>query len=288
MSVYQINQEIAQDILVDNEVPLEASNDSFDIRGSDNTLINCKTIDTRCRTSAHCFFGDVKEFNSDLLNSVNYLVNLIKLTLMELIMTDRIVSKKCNQCRLEKKLSDFRSCQKGKGCKLNLRSSCRPCETIKKVEYRRSQNGTISKILQTQRSTSKKRGNQPPEYTRKEITKWIYENGFYAVWCQWNWSNFARDYVPSIDRLNDYEGYKFGNIRLVTWIVNNTKNHRQSYEGLSKKNIKIKQLTKENVFIKTHLSASVASRQLNISRSNITACCRGSKPSAGGFRWVYA
>lgn len=203
-------------------------------------------------------------------------------------MIDKIVSKKCTQCELKKDICDFRSCQKGKGCKLNLRSWCRPCENLKKIEYRRSENGTISKILNTQAWNSKKRGHEPPRYSKNQITKWLYINGFYAVWCQWNWSNFARDYVPSIDRINDHDGYNFGNIRLVTWNINNTKNHQQSYKGLSKKNIKIKQLTKESIFIETHLSASIASRKLNISRSNITSCCRSRKSSAGGFKWVYA
>ena len=39
--------------------------------------------------------------------------------------------------------------------------------------------------------------------------------------------------------------------------------------------------------IKEFISVSDASRETGISRSSISACCRGKRKSAGGFQWTY-
>ena len=40
-------------------------------------------------------------------------------------------------------------------------------------------------------------------------------------------------------------------------------------------------------FIKSWVSATIAMQELNIHKSNITACCKKRKKSAGGFIWKY-
>ena len=50
---------------------------------------------------------------------------------------------------------------------------------------------------------------------------------------------------------------------------------------------RIKQFTKEGIFIKEYMSLSEVGRLLNIPTSNISKCCMGKRKSAGGFIWKY-
>lgn len=51
---------------------------------------------------------------------------------------------------------------------------------------------------------------------------------------------------------------------------------------------KIKQYTKDNIFIKEYFSVAEASKQTNILRSAISMCLTKQSNSAGGFIWRYA
>ena len=56
-------------------------------------------------------------------------------------------------------------------------------------------------------------------------------------------------------------------------------------EGHSKK---ILQYTKSGEFVREWASATEAQRELGIRQSNICACCKGERKSAGGYAWKYA
>jgi len=47
------------------------------------------------------------------------------------------------------------------------------------------------------------------------------------------------------------------------------------------------QLTKDGEFVDSFCSATCAAQTLNTFGTSITACCRGERKTAGGFRWVY-
>ena len=49
----------------------------------------------------------------------------------------------------------------------------------------------------------------------------------------------------------------------------------------------ILQFTLDSVFIREWQSATIASKELNINQSNITACCKGRYKSAGMYIWRY-
>ena len=51
--------------------------------------------------------------------------------------------------------------------------------------------------------------------------------------------------------------------------------------------IPIVQYNKEGNFIKEWISAAQASKELNISRTNITKACKGKYKTCGGFVWKY-
>ena len=54
------------------------------------------------------------------------------------------------------------------------------------------------------------------------------------------------------------------------------------------RSIQIVQLTLDGKFIKKWSATMEVERELGIQHTNITACCRGKKKYAGGFRWIYA
>lgn len=75
-----------------------------------------------------------------------------------------------------------------------------------------------------QRDRSKKRGHQPPAYTKEELTAWLLDQPNWIQLCSdWKKSNFESDLAPSIDRLDNSKGYSFDNIQLITWKENRLK-----------------------------------------------------------------
>lgn len=54
------------------------------------------------------------------------------------------------------------------------------------------------------------------------------------------------------------------------------------------KKIRVKQYTKDNQFIKEWDGARDVEKEIGIYASAITACCKGKRNTAGGFKWQYA
>ena len=52
--------------------------------------------------------------------------------------------------------------------------------------------------------------------------------------------------------------------------------------------IPVSQFTKEGVYVNTFQSGKLASRVIGRAAANITACCKGIRPTSGGFIWRYA
>lgn len=110
----------------------------------------------------------------------------------------------------------------------------------KAKEYRRTKNGLIIKIYNSQLRSSKKRNHEKPKYTLEELKKWFYkQHNFDELYINWVNSNYDKKLTPSCDRINNYKGYSFDNIRLVTWYENkNELNKDTSLIFIPKFNIK--------------------------------------------------
>ena len=91
----------------------------------------------------------------------------------------------------------------------------------KRRDYSKTEKGVINKIFFQQLRSSKKRGHEPPEYSRKEFYEWVVSNDKWnKLFNEWKNNNFETMKKPSVDRLDDKKGYCFKNIRLVTWKEN--------------------------------------------------------------------
>lgn len=155
----------------------------------------------------------------------------------------------------------------------------------------------ITKVYGRMKSSSKSRKNCGLHFTKDEFANWVYEqDSFKELFDNWVCSDFDKNKVPSIDRIDDYLGYSFDNIRLTTWDENNKngriskKNKLQCSDMAKKKwSKKVYMINKENnEVLKEYYSAREAARDNNFDASAIAKVCRGEKNSHKGYIWRYA
>lgn len=159
--------------------------------------------------------------------------------------------------------------------------------------------GHITSLWNGQRKRSKDKGWPEPAYSRKELIEWVKsQDNVTELYSNWEANGYAKNFAPSIDRLDDYKPYSFDNIRLVTWETNNLKGTQSQLEGINTKNCRaVRQLTMEGILVKEYFSIMNASRETGISDSKISEAAKGYATrtqgvhknvlSAGGFKWEY-
>lgn len=192
------------------------------------------------------------------------------------------MNRKCNKCNSIKFTSDFSG----------NRNTCKPCVCISNRDYWRTPKGRISQIYTTQVSSSKQRKHPLPAYSKPELLTWAYANNLMGLIEQWKLSNYDKNLIPSVDRLNPNLPYTLDNIRLVTWQTNNEKAYqdRKTCKHITSQNRKIEQLSPAGEHIAYFDSIAMASRATGITRTNINGMCKN-KPyvkSVGGYIWKYA
>jgi len=190
------------------------------------------------------------------------------------------VMKTCTKC---KKLLNNVQFQNSSTTKDRKSNHCKDCL----LQYRRKKNTLINQIYGHQREKSKRRNHKLPDYTLEELKLWLKLTNFDNLYTEWVNSNFNKDLVPSLDRLNDYKPYTLGNIHVTTWKDNNIKGYKDRKNGVNNKLSKaVKQLTQNGEVLNTFPSLSEASRKTNTSISNISRACNNGGTSCG-FRWEF-
>ena len=160
----------------------------------------------------------------------------------------------CKSCKSELLLSEF---YKNKTIKSGLDGSCKYCHQKSKAKYKRSKKGLISNIYGQQRSSSKLRGHILPTYSALQFKDWIYaQNNFQHIFDNWVKSNYNKDLIPSVDRLDVTLPYSFSNIQLITWRDNRVRE-------VSRISSKV-YCYKDNKFVKSYPSLRKAGRDVGI------------------------
>ena len=199
------------------------------------------------------------------------------------------MAKKCNRCE-EVKSKEFFSVSRGN--KDGYSTLCKACVCLRNKEYWQTPDGRISQVFANQTQSSKQRKHPAPQYSREQLTEWAYLNGLEKLVESWRVSGYAKNLIPSVDRINPNLGYELTNIRLVTWEENNDKAYedRKSCKHITKQNKRVEQLTVDLVHVRYFDSIASAARATSAVRSNINAMCKGkpSLKSVGGFIWRYA
>ena len=194
--------------------------------------------------------------------------------------------KKCTACETEKSLNEFPNralSPDGKAYR------CRLCVKKFNLEFRRSVTGLVRSIYLHQKENSVKRGHPIPEYSYDELYTWILvQENFTTLYAEWKDAGYNTKLVPSVDRLDDYEGYNLTNIRVVTWDENRSKLHVDVRAGRNTKATRqVTQHQKDGTLVAGYHSMSEAARAVNGSAGAVQHCCEGRRKTHKLFVWKY-
>lgn len=143
--------------------------------------------------------------------------------------------KKCFKCGEIKSLDMFYKHSRMADGHLN---KCKDC-TKKDVSdnnnrvgngYDFSEKGVIRVLYKTQKRNQRLRGHGDMPYTKAEFENWLYANGYKDLYEKFKESGFIKDLKPSVDRIDDFVGYSFDNMKLTTW----KHNREHQYEDIKK------------------------------------------------------
>ncbi len=197
------------------------------------------------------------------------------------------MEKKCTVCGEVKAFSEF---HKSKNTRDGVLNQCKKCRCKHSVVSYRTKKGLVKKIYLTQKRNSIVRKHNPPSYTFDELYDWMTkQDNFDKLYTKWVESDYNANIKPSIDRLDDYKGYSFDNIQLMTLKQNLDKSYLDVKEGRNTKATRaILQYDLKGNFIKEHYSMSQAERETGIKCRVIADKKEGKKRGCiGGFAWKF-
>jgi len=198
------------------------------------------------------------------------------------------IGKICIGCGNDVPLADFRP---QRNAFLGRTSRCNECHRIETVEFRKTPEGIVATMHTAQIAASKKRGHNPPAYTRAELREWVFGNpSFKVLFDNWVGSGYDKWKKPSCDRIDDYKPYILSNLQLVTWRANWERSHQDRINGVNQKQSKaIEMIDRETMkVLRTFYSSAQASRELGVVQAHVGACCRGKRKSSNGYYWRWA
>ena len=182
----------------------------------------------------------------------------------------------CKDCKEDKALIMFET----------NRLVCRTCRGIKKLIVSRTKEGLANKIWAGQYQRSK-RFDYELGYSARQLTKYLLGLTLYhTLYAAWEQANYDKWLIPSIDRIDNYKGYTFDNINLMTWRQNKDKFHSDRKNGISPKAVQpVAQVTKEGNILSVYHSSREAERKTGIDHSSILRVCEGKQHLAVGTNW---
>lgn len=122
----------------------------------------------------------------------------------------------------------------------------------------------------------RKQGGLP--FTKSEFIKWFWQQeNSRRLFTNWVSHNCPKNIIPSVDRIDDTQGYQFDNMRITTF----RDNHQQ--QSL-KRSVPVQQINSDGDVVAIHQSMSQAARTLGLPRSAIPRAIK-TGGIANGYYW---
>lgn len=172
---------------------------------------------------------------------------------------------------------------------------------MNKVEYnkiyRKTHKGELknwlTKTYGRMKRDNKIKFNTDLPFSKLQFSEWILSKNIFELLNDYRNNDFDKNFNPSINRLDDYKGYFFENMELITWKENNEKGrnslkNKKQCSKMAKQRWSKKVIQKDlkgniiNIFNSTH----DVNRILGFDSSLIARACRLNKISKG-YRWEY-
>ena len=145
---------------------------------------------------------------------------------------------------------------------------------------RRTKPGLVKDLYRAQVSNSRRHKRPTPTYTEEWFTDWMYNQRLlHVLYDSWVNSGYVKNLRPSVDRVDSSLSYTEGNIQLMTFGENNSKQDKDYVEILQQWSEDGKRLIRE------YISREEARKSTGVIGTNISKCIKGKRPRAGGFVW---
>lgn len=132
------------------------------------------------------------------------------------------------------------------------------------------------------------------DFSKQELGDWADARGLACLLKNYMMSGYQKDLNPSVDRIDDFRGYVFDNMQLVTWAENNARGRASEKNKNQCRHMAIRvwskpvvQVDEKGFHIATFSSVHAIERMLGLDSSLIARACR--KGVLGkGYYWHYA
>ena len=159
----------------------------------------------------------------------------------------------CKICKEDKPVQEFYKSNK---------SSCKECVKIRNrsqdhTAKDRTEKGVVRVLFKTMKRHQRLRGHGELPFTKQDFIIWLENTNFKTLYNKWVKAVYEKDLKPSVDRLDDFHGYSFENMRLVTWKDNHEHQICDILEGKGTSGKRCKSLgkfNKEGELLSTYVS----------------------------------
>jgi hypothetical protein len=160
-----------------------------------------------------------------------------------------------------------------------------PKKTEYQKEYSKTQMGRAQKQYRQYKFMDKRNGfGDVIDFD----AKWIVEN-IYTQKCKYcdetDWHKLG------CNRIDNSKPHTKDNVEPCCFyhncVLNGLESTYRLVESSKQRSKKVSQYTLDGNLVKTYNSTSEAEKETHIRSGNISRCCSGNRPTAGGFRWEY-